>query len=340
MPCRSVLADENSSIMLYNLDKYDIFTILKTNRMTSRIILLANLLFFSTLFHTNAQKFTDEQIKSTLGELITAGNKKKKAGEIEYNMMVYIRERFDSIAAYTARISALEKQLIEVQSNVPKVLEQPCKSMPPLTNIKTTVWTSQNLTQVELFKYFGFTEKDIFEAKSDSAWEQAHIDKKAAFCYHKWDAGKEYGILLNVHALTALRIKLNEQGAEFRFPTSDDVKKLNEVAKILKLNAPQIYALINDPGQPGSSSWKIQTNDLFNFTLPALSYRRNLEDDEWHGGNAASFYCDNPKDPNWNDGLVLAELSANSKNWEFLPGMIISGDYSNIGAYVRLIYRD
>jgi hypothetical protein len=326
--------------MLKNLDKYDIFTIPKTNRMTYRITFLVYLFLFSSLICANAQKLTDVQVTRKLGEIITAANKKKKSGEIDYDMMVYIRERFDSIAAYTTRISELQNRLNVFESNVPKGSEKSCKSMPPLTNIKTTAWTSQNLTQVELFNYFGFTEKEIFEAKSDSAWEQAHINKKAAFCYHKWDTGHNYGILLNVHALTVLRNKLNEQGAEFRFPTADDVKKLNEVARPLKLNALQIYAMNSDPKQTGSSNWKVQTQDLFNFTLPALSYRRNLEDDEWHGGNAASFYCDNPKDPNWNDGLVLAELSANSKFWEFLPGMITSGDYSNIGVYVRLIYSD
>jgi hypothetical protein len=75
-------------------------------------------------------------------------------------------------------------------------------SMPPLTYVKSTAWTSQNLTKVELYGYFGL--KQIKEALTDADWEAFHNDKKPAFCYHKWDVNKEYGILLNVHALMAL----------------------------------------------------------------------------------------------------------------------------------------
>jgi len=326
--------------MLKNLDKYDIFTIPKINRMTYRIIIVFSFLFFVGLNFVNGQnKFSDDQIKNKLDELITtANNKKKKSAEIEYQMMVEIREKFNQIKKDKETIEELEKKI--KNKHLLQEEKERCDATPPLTYIKSTAWTSQNLTKDELYKYFGFKDNDIIEVNTDAEWEKAHNEKKAAFCYHKWDAAKEFGVLLNVHALAKLREKLNENGSVFRFPTTDDVKKLNEVAKLLNLNSLKIYALSSDPKQTGSSSWKMQTHDLFNFTLPALSYRRNLEDDEWHGGSAASFYCDNPNDPNWNDGLVLAELSANSKLWEFLPGMITSGDYSNIGAYVRLIYRD
>lgn len=212
-------------------------------------------------------------------------------------------------------------------------LRRVMNNMPPLTNIQNSSWMIHNLTENELYIYFGLTQ--IKKVVNKEEWDEAFSKNEPAFCYHKLDKENSQGILLNVEALKIFRNKIAKDSL-FRLPIKADFEALNALAKLLNKNALQMLG-----SSSGLVKWEVKggTMDLFGFNMLPLSYRRSLEGDEWQGGNSASIFCEDPNNRDMSKGIQVAEISSSNPNWDIMPRMSINGAYGNIGVYVRLLYR-
>ena len=308
--------------------------------MINMVIKVIVFMLFSVCNSLFAQPNKEDSIHQVVRGLLSDSNKEIKGKD----HLILIEQKLDDehrtnqqkndtiLVQYLTLNTSSEEKL-----NCEKELENQKQfylNMPQLTSVKSTTWALQNLTENELYYYFGLTQ--IKEAGTDEEWKNAHHSATPAFCYHKLDHNRKNGILLNVHAIKLLGEKLKNQ-SDFRFPVKSDFDALNSVAKSMKHSPLKVFA-----SAKGLIKWEIKSEDFFNFNLPPLSYRRNISSNEWQGMNSAGIFCYDTTDQTLSKGIIIAEISVSDPNWYYLPKMSVNkeDEYSNIGVYVRLIYVD
>lgn len=234
--------------------------------------------------------------------------------------------------------SALENLKNNLQDEIQKCNSKKNKNAEPLLadleyrNIGSLKWASKNLDEKQVESLIG----KIYLAPDSALWSKYALEKKPAYCFHKDDVEKKYGVLLNIPALILLSQSQKLKETNWKLPLQAD---FDSVTKIL-LNTKQtntISLLINS-SNASKPQWKKPGTDLFDMHIAPLSFRLNNAK-EWYGGDAASFFCYEQAYEKLDDILLIAEINDSEKNRIVLREQDLLDKYNNFGVFVRLIRK-
>jgi len=199
-------------------------------------------------------------------------------------------------------------------------------------NIGPLKWASQNLDE----KQIKLIIESIVEAQDSAMWEKCALDKKPAYCYHKEDVDKKYGVLLNIPALFTLSQSQKLKESNWRLPLQADFDSVTKI--LLSTKQTNTISLLINSSNASKPQWKKPGMDLFDMHIAPLSFRLNNAK-VWYGGDAASFFCYEPAYEKLDDILLIAEINDSEKNRIVLLEQDLLGKYNNFGVFVRLIRK-
>ena len=204
-------------------------------------------------------------------------------------------------------------------------------------NIGPLRWASKNLDE----KQVKLLIETIVEAQDSTMWEKCALDTKPAYCYHKDDVEKKYGVLLNIPALKLLSKSQKLKESNWRLPLQADFDSVTKILISIKPNdikPTNSISLLLNKSTASKPQWKKPGSDLFDMQIAPLSFRLNNAK-QWYGGDAASFFCYEPAYENLNDILLIAEINDSEKNRIVLREQDLLDKYNNFGVFVRLIRK-
>jgi hypothetical protein len=233
--------------------------------------------------------------------------------------------------------SAIENLKKNLEAEIQKSNSKKNKTAEPLLadleyrNIGPLKWANKNLDE----KQVKLIIESIVEAQDSAMWEKCALETPA-YCYHKEDVDKKYGVLLNIPALRLLSQSQKLKESNWRLPLQADFDSVTKI--LLSTKQTNTISLLINSSNASKPQWKKPGMDLFDMHIAPLSFRLNNAK-QWYGGDAASFFCYEPAYENLNDILLIAEINDSEKNRIVLREQDLMDKYNNFGVFVRLIRK-
>lgn len=261
--------------------------------------------------------------------------------EFYYNEMNKFKDSIKvldkNINGKDAEISAKEKEINNLTKRLDRLNSKgTLLSELDYRNIGKFRLTANNLSEEQIKLLI----PSIELAQSREDWLKASKSDKPAFCYHREDITKRYGVLLNIPALVELqKVLQDEKSVRWRLPEPKDFNYILEYMKKVRGNTPYYLLASSSTEEP---KWASPGIDLFDLNIVPLSYRR-ISVTEWSGKNQAGFYCLNEGDPKIKKNIYIAYINNYDPNNPIeveSKGIVFGEDESCFGLYVRLIGKE